>query len=416
MSTIQLFNAPQFHYGGMRYRMNPPLGLPILAAVLQNAGHQVTVIDLEAMGISPNQFASSFTSQKGRWPGVMGFTCLTHTRRGVRECIGAARNIGYKGYILVGGPHMSLNAAETIEWGADCAVVGECEGNIANIVTEQPAGIVQGIAAPIEQIPAPLWAEHYPKPETYQGNEPHLAAPGGIAMWSRGCPHSCTFCGNPVFGHSKIRYAPPENVYRDMAALKERGIKAVFVYDDEMVGLNAEQGEWLKACCEKIAPLGLLWKCQGRCNAKTDASVYEAMYDAGCRVIMWGVESFSQPVLNTMHKGTDEADIWATLQAAHKAGIANWLFLMVGNYGETSIDLAYTEAQLLKAKDEGLVQYKQVTVCTPVQGTRLYDKAKSEGWLVEAPEAGPQMNQVYTGTPWLSAHELEFWHNRLRAL
>lgn len=411
---VQLFNSPQFYYNGMQYRMNPALGLPILAAVLHKAGHEVSVYDLEALGVTPEVLGKQAACQRESWPDVMGFTCLTHTRKGARECIKAVRDAGYRGYILVGGPHMSLNASEALEWGADCAVVGECEGNIAAIVQEQPCGVVEGKAEQMAFIPAPLWEAHMPAPRKYHGNEPHIASPEGIAMWSRGCPHSCTFCGNPIYGHKRVRYAPVVNVYRDMAALKAQGCQAVFVYDDELVGLNQEQSEWLGLVCDEIKPLGLVWKCQGRCNTKTDARLYQKMYDAGCRVVMWGVESFYQPVLDAMRKGTTEADIWATLQAAHDAGLHNWLFLMVGNYGEGKAELQYTEARLTEAVQKGLVQYRQVTVCTPVRGTKLYDKAQAEGWLVENPDEGAQMNQVYARTPWLTAHELAYWQQRLR--
>jgi hypothetical protein len=47
---IQFFNPPVHHYAGIQYRMNPPLGLPILSAVLRRAGHVCEVADLEALG------------------------------------------------------------------------------------------------------------------------------------------------------------------------------------------------------------------------------------------------------------------------------------------------------------------------------------------------------------------------------
>ena len=409
---IQLFNPPQFYFNGLQYRMNPALGLPILAAVLRKAGHETSVTDLEALGITPAAFSKALENQRDAWPDVIGFTCLTHSRRGVADCIKAARDAGYKGYILVGGPHMSLAPDEPIEWGADCAVVGECEGNIAEIVEQQPAGVIQGKREDIAFIPAPAWDYHTPKPRNYRGNEPHIEAPEGIAMWSRGCPHNCTFCGNPIFGHTRIRYAPVINVYRDMAALKAQGCKAVFVYDDELVAPGNE--EWLMGVCEHIADLGYEWKCQGRVSRKhVTPELMRAMYAAGCRAIMWGVESFSDAALRNMNKGTTEEDIWHSLRCARDAGIGNWLFLMVGNYKETVQDLAHTERQLKKAREEGLVQWRQVTICTPTPGSELHQLAKDEGWYREPPEDGPRMAQVYAPTPWLSEREMRLWKRRL---
>jgi len=114
-----------------------------------------------------------------------------------------------------------------------------------------------------------------------------------------------------------------------------------------------------------------------------------------------------------MKKATTEADIWHTLRAAKAAGIKNWVFLMVGNAEEGPAELAYTAKQLAEAVKEGLVQYRQVTVCTPVPGTPLYDRAEREGWLAPPPETGPQMAQVYNATPWLKEREIRHWKAQL---
>jgi len=413
---IALFNPPVHHYAGVHYRLNPPLGLPILAAVLERAGHSVGVWDLEALLISPAKLVLSL-GEREHWPDAVGFTCTTHAARGVRECIAALRDAHYGGYIAVGGPHVSVAPDEVLGWGADAAVVGEAEGNVTEIFELRQHGIVRGKAMAIENIPGPLWQVHHPQPVEYGGNQPPLAMPEGIAMWSRGCPHDCIFCANPVFGHQRIRYRPAEAIYQDMAALRDLGCRGVFVYDDELVGHGGGQNEWLMTACARIAPLGLLWKCQGRCSERNNTrDVLQAMYDAGCRAVMWGVESFSNRVLQAIHKATTEDDIWHTLRLSHEVGIGNWVFLMVGNYQETARDLAYTEKRLRQACGEGLVQWRQVTVCTPVRGTRLYEYAAKEGWLAEQPETGPQMAQVYNATPWLTQRELRYWKARLEGI
>jgi len=416
--NVQLFNPPVHHYAGVHYKMNPGLGLPILAAVLQNAGYRASVLDLEALLVSPEQLALQFRAKPERWPDAVGFTVTTHNARGARECVKALRDAGYRGYVMLGGPHITLLARQEDKpadlWGADVWVAGECEGNVASIVEARPKGIVQGEQVAMSRIPAPAWHSHRPMPTEYMGNQPKIGHPEGISMWSRGCPHMCTFCGNPVFNKQRIRTRPAEHIAAEMAQLKALGVKAVFVYDDELVGVYSQgHPEWLAGVCKEIEPLGLVWKCQGRCSTKLELAELQGMYAAGCRAIMWGVESFSQPVLTAMRKGTTEADIWHTLRTAKQAGIGNWLFMMVGNYAETGTHLAYTEQQLAKATEGGLVQWRQVTVCTPVLGSPLYETAKAEGWLKESPEAGPQMHQVYNATPWLSERELRHWVGRL---
>ena len=417
---VRFFNPSVFWYSGVHYRLNPALGLPVLAAVLKRAGHQAHVWDLEALQITPERLAQQFASQRGQWPDAVGFTCTTHGARGVRECIAALRGVGFDRYIAVGGPHVTALAwanaeIERLRWGADAFVVGECEGNVARLFEKRASGVFAGDPMPIEEIPGPDWAAHTPLPTYYWGNAPRIDMPEGIAMWSRGCPHSCIFCANPVFGQQKVRRRPVAAIYDDMAALKALGVKSVFVYDDELPGTPGGD-DWLMEVCEAIRPLGGTWKCQGRCTTKLTKDVLQAMYDAGCRAVMWGVESFSDSVLIDSHKGTTEPDIWHTLRLARSIGIGNWLFLMVGNYQETASDLAHTARQLETAVTESLVQWRQVTITTPMPGTELYRLAEAEGWAVPPPEGGPQMNQVYNATPWLSKREMKYWKARMEAV
>ncbi len=410
---IHLFNPPIHHYAKVHYRLNPALGLPIIAAVLQNAGHQVRVWDLEAMGVSPRRLGAMFADAPASQPEVVGFTVTSHNRRGARECIEALYKARYEGYIAVGGPDVTLDPEPKLDWGADVAVVGECEGNIAEIFGERRRDVVRGKPMPIEDIPGPLWRTHSPAPRAYAGNQPKIGHPEGISMWSRGCPHDCIFCGNPIFTHQRIRMRPADRIKADMADLKSLGIRSVFIYDDELVGVGEKHNGWLRGVCAEIAPLGLTWKCQGRCSVRNDKQTLVTMRKAGCRAIMWGVESFSDKVLADIKKGTTEEDIWHSLRLAHDAGIGNWVFLMVGSYKETPRDLAYTEKRFRKVVAQELVQWCQVTICTTEPGTELWRLASEEGWLAEQPKVGPQMHQIYAPTPWLSKKQIRLWRARL---
>ncbi len=63
-----------------------------------------------------------------------------------------------------------------------------------------------------------------------------------------------------------------------------------------------------------------------------------AMRAGGARVILWGVESGSQRVLDAMGKGTRVAEMERVLAEAARAGIWNLAFLLFGFPGETAAD------------------------------------------------------------------------------
>lgn len=410
---VSFYNAP----AGNAYQLNPPLAPALLAAVFQRAGHEADAADLEALQITPERLGQAFAAQRDRWPDAVGFTVCSFSAKGARACVKALRDAGYAGFIALGGPHITTlgrGAVDDLEsWGADAWVLGECEGNVVEVFERQARGLIEGVAAPIEQIPAPLWRAHRPGIGTvYTGNEPHTGYPEWISMWARGCPHRCTFCSNVVFGGQAIRRRPVEAIHDELAELQRAGIRSVFVYDDELVGLPGHHNEWLIAVCDAVASLGLALKTQGRCSERANTpEVLAAMRHGGFRFVQWGVESFSQRVLDAMRKDTTEEDIWWTLERAHAAGLNNGVFLMVANSGETEADLAHTEESLRKAYARDLIQWAQVTVCLPMPGTPLYAQAVAEGWYREPPNEF--MNGAWMDTQTMTAKQITSWRERL---
>jgi radical SAM superfamily enzyme YgiQ (UPF0313 family) len=407
---IQLFNPPSFYYGDMQFKMLPTLGLPILAAVLNKAGHHTEVTDLEAHGVTPPKLREAFTRQFGRWPDVVGFTGLNGGARGIKECIAELRAAGFQGRIIVGGAWATHAPEAAIGFGADLVVTGECEGNITELLEMDARGIVPGTPAPIETIPAPDWTHFSPDITTYYGNMAMLRPNPGITMWTRGCPYNCIFCSNLIFNHRPTRYRPPENIEAEMKDLKDRGVRRVYVYDDELVGTKMPPG-WMADVADRVGPLGFSMVTQGRCSQKFVTP--ELMADvkrSGINTVFWGVESFSQKVLDAMNKHTSLDDIWHTLRTSKAAGVNNGLFIMIGNYQETDEDAELTAKGLELAYQFGLVDYRQSTVCTVMEGTQLEAMQKQEGWYIEPEFAGRDLRKAH-GTPWLSAKRIDYWQN-----
>jgi anaerobic magnesium-protoporphyrin IX monomethyl ester cyclase len=67
-------------------------------------------------------------------------------------------------------------------------------------------------------------------------------------------------------------------------------------------------------------------------------SVLKQMKSAGCRQIIWGIESGSERVLRLMNKTRSLMDMENTLKEAHMLGIENRINIMVGFPTETDKD------------------------------------------------------------------------------
>jgi anaerobic magnesium-protoporphyrin IX monomethyl ester cyclase len=407
---IQLLNPPIHHYTGRQYRMMPPINLPTIAALLSAAGHYAEVIDLEALAVTPEQVEQSYKAQRDSWPDVIGITSMTITSRGAKDIAQALRRAGFDGQIIAGGIYPTENAQTCLdEWGVDTVVLGECEGNVVKIFEGGEKGVHIGERMPIEDIPAPDWRHHNPPIGEYNGNTMIINPKPGISMWSRGCPFSCVFCSDNLFNGQPIRYRPPAIIEQEMRELKRRGCLNCYVYDDELVGTKLPAG-WIEEIADRIEDVGLPYITQGHCNRNTITPLSMShVKRSGCKCIFWGLESFSEPVLMAIKKRITEKDIMHTLRVSHEAGIQNAVFTMIGNYKETVADLEYTYNKLKQAYRDGLIQYRQTTVCTGMPGTPLERIMKDEGWWVEPPEYGPQMAQVYSPTPWLTMAEIRYW-------
>jgi len=412
--NIQLLNPPVFHYSGARYRMLPTIGLPTLVSVLNRAGHTCEGIDLEALCISPEALADRYRQQRELWPDAVGVTGLSITARGMEETVKALRTCGFAGTIFAGGVYATLHPERVLGFGADLVVTGECEGNIVQLLESGATGIQEGQPADIADIPAPDWNHWMPFITSYEGNIRSMMMPNpSISMWSRGCPFRCIFCANPIFGGRKTRYRPAQAVIDEMTMLARLGAERCNVYDDELVGTKLPDG-WMHDIADGIEHLGIRWITQGRCSTRfvTDELLRD-MKRAGCQLICWGVESFSEPLLEILHKGTDRDDIITTLRRSHDAGIANGVFTMIGNYRESEYDRAVTCEFLGNAYRNGLIQMRQTTICTPMEGTRFGELAKEEGWYDPPPEAGPQMLQLQHN-PWLTPEQADYWMRAYR--
>lgn len=410
---VQLLNPPIHHYTGRQYRMMPPINLPTIAALLSAAGHYAEVIDLEALAVTPEQVEKSYAAQRESWPDVIGITSMTITSRGAKDITQALRRAGFDGLIVAGGIYPTENAQKCIdEWGVDMVIVGECEGNVVELFERGEHGIHLGKRMDIDKIPAPDWRHHNPPIGEYNGNTRLINPKPGISMWSRGCPFQCVFCSDNLFNAQPIRYRPPALIEQEMRELKRRGCQNVYVYDDELVGTKLPAG-WIEDIADRIEDLSLPYITQGHCNRNTiTPESMSHVKRSGCKVIFWGLESFSENVLLAIKKRIKEVDIWHTLRVSHEAGIENAVFTMVGNYKETVADLEHTYNCLKQAHADGLIQYRQTTVCTGMPGTPLEKIMKAEGWWVEPPEYGPQMAQVYAPTPWLTMQEIMYWANK----
>ncbi len=194
----------------------------------------------------------------------------------------------------------------------------------------------------------------------------------------RGCMARCNFCVYPqtMHGH-KYRLRSPENVVAEFEYIAHNfpDVKEVVFEDDTFTAKK----ERVIAICEMLIQKGLHKRLRWLCNARVnlDYETMRKMRQAGCHLIIPGIESSNQQILNNIRKGTTVAQVEEYIRNAKKAGLMVHACYMVGNNGETKETMQETFKLALKLNTDTAQFYPLL----PFPGTQAYEWAKKNGYL-----------------------------------
>jgi radical SAM superfamily enzyme YgiQ (UPF0313 family) len=228
---------------------------------------------------------------------------------------------------------------------------------------------------PLDSIPLP--AHHLVDLSRYRGIN---------VISSRGCPFPCTFCSvAPVWGrHPELRTA--KSIVREMALLCDRGAELILFQDEYFVS----SPQRVQELCREMRQAGLKdhWKAFGRIDL-TDLPTMEAMAEAGCVEIRYGVESGSDKVLGRVRKGFTPKQATEVMAAAVGIFPSVDAFYMWGFPFETMEDFQQTLLHMISARAMGVRILPSLLSLLPQ--TRLYEELREGGYTLEfCPEMFPE--------------------------
>jgi len=234
-------------------------------------------------------------------------------------------------YVINGDGEIALNGL----------LEGKDKKEIKNIVYKEDGKIVKGKEENIDinNMPMPDFSD-------FDLNGyfcPKIVLP---TLTSRGCYwKKCTFCSDYSSVAMQYRSKKVENLVRELKFLKEKYGTDYFYFADEMVS---------PAMFDKISDglrnLGVKYYTQARPKG-FDLELLKKMKESGCRVIMWGVESACQRILDLINKGTNISEIGNILRWSNEAGIKNAVYAFGGFPTETEDEYNKTIEWLKKNKE-----------------------------------------------------------------
>jgi radical SAM superfamily enzyme YgiQ (UPF0313 family) len=342
-----------------RYRVWKPLGLMVLAG-LTPPDWQITIFD-------ENTGVPDYSSLPR--PDLVGITAFTSQANRAYEIAAQYRSMGVP--VVMGGIHATMCLDEASQR-VDSVVTGEAESVWAKALDDfrhgQLAARYDGGFADIDRVPP---ARH----DLLDGGYAF-----GTIQTTRGCPLNCHFCSVTAFNGRRYRQRPIADVVKEFGLIRER---RVLVVDDNLIGTSHEHLERAKQLFRAMikADLGKEWIAQATINIADDDELLALAARAGCRGVFVGFESPTPEGLQELGKKFNllkGRDFQASVKRIQRHNI-----LVVGSFIiGLDIDTPGIGTRTARVARRYGVDNLNTLFLTPLPGTQLWDRMKSEGRVV----------------------------------
>ena len=212
------------------------------------------------------------------------------------------------------------------------------------------------------------------------------------AIAGAGCPNHCTYCATAA--KFRGRYVPrdPDCVMADLRTL--RALTGRFVFVDSNFYVDRAH---VVTLMERLirSRLGLKWGTECTIDVADDAEVLALLRRAGCRALLVGLETLSQPNLDGTGKPFLVDRYREQIRRIQRAGIVVAGFFIFGLDGDTraSVD---DYCDFVRDLD---IAVPFLNLLCPIPGTPLFRQMEREGRLLATAEKDYQRQNVIYGAP-----------------
>jgi radical SAM superfamily enzyme YgiQ (UPF0313 family) len=388
--------------------------LAYLGAALERAGIEARVLDLVVFPYSKALLEETLNDFR---PDAVGATCVTMSYNHAAAVLKDVKAIAPDLPTVLGGPHVTFYARETMAAlpELDFIVRGEGEEAIVELARavengrgfDRVKGLVYregGRVVEAEPRLPGIDADALPIPAR------HLLPMGryralGLATsmtTSRGCPFKCIFCVGRQMVGAKVRYRDPVKVVDEMEYLVSLKFPQINVADD----LFTANKKHCLGVCDEIGRRGLEVKWTSFARVDTvSPEVLRAMKQAGCTAVSFGVESGVPSILKTIRKGITLDQVVEAAKMCIDAGVLPHASFILGLPGETKETVAQTVAFGEKLKALGVSH--GFHLLAPFPGTEVRDRAADYGLRILSDDWSEyHANRAIVETAEVSADEL----------
>ena len=366
-----------------------PLGIIYLGTILRERGHEVGLFDSSF----DKDLTPTFEALKEFQPELVGISALSDFFDSAQATARFAKEQGWT--VVMGGAHATMLPKETLLMLPEVDYIGRGEGEelftellnalendgdlsqIAGIGYRDEAG--QPVLTPgrafigdLENYPIPDRDMLPTMPKYVRGNMINLHA-------ARGCPFKCAFCQptlKEMFG-KKMKYRKAELMAEEVELLHDKyGVTDYFFVDDIFTINNRWLGEMVDAFNSRGLPEYARFAVNSRVDT-LDRDAARLCKEMGVFYMLFGIESGSQEILDSLKKGTTIDQGRQAFAYCREFGLRTHAYILLGSPMETKESLRLTE-EFVEELDPYTIH---VSIFTPLPGTDLRDFVEGEGRL-----------------------------------
>lgn len=362
----------------------PPLGIGYIASVLRQNGYDARILDLTLYRDPNAVLEKHFEEYK---PEYLMFSVLTTTYPSLRGYMEKARKCESVKTVILGGPHVTADPEGVMKDFPGVIIVrGEGELTIVELMNALEQGKdLSGILginyissgelrsnptrpfmADLSTLPMPAFdlmeVEKYA--ECLEGKRI-------VSMvTSRGCPFQCTYCLKATHGRSWVGRSA-ESIIAEIKYIIKTFDRSAFYFVDDL--FTRDEKRVLEFCgAVREEKLDIVWRCLARVDMVSERMI-AAMYEAGCRVIDFGVESCDDEILRNIKKGYAYEKVKRAFEWTAKIGMKTKAHMMLALPGDTTETMFRTIDRICSLPAD----YIQFNITIPFPGTELWT------WMIE---------------------------------
>lgn len=335
-------------------QMSPPLALLTLAA-LTPAVHSVLIADENIEHVSTDDS-----------PDLVGITVKADTAKRSWTIASAYRSRGIP--VILGGIYATTCPDENLPH-CDAVVIGEAEHVWCDILADAQAKSLKSTYRGREEVdlsstPLPTWDLIREKQYLFTNT----------LTIGRGCPWQCDFCYSSSPNVTRgYRAKPIPKILDEVRSLRTKHV--MFIDDNFIADLDVA-----RRLAKALAPLGITWHTAVSANIGFHDDILDLLAASGCKSLFIGFETLSASNLQEANKHQNSVGTYEdTIRKIHARRMQVNASVVFGFDHDDPRVFVRTTDWLIDQKVGSMTAH----ILTPYPGTRLYDRMREEGRIID---------------------------------